>query len=60
MAIKIYEKYKIQEIQRKRTVTREIKILKKLTHPNIATLYDAIDNPRQLYLVMDMVDGQSL
>jgi serine/threonine protein kinase len=46
LAIKIYDKYKLLDIQRKKSVIREIKILKKLEHDNIVTLYDAIDTPK--------------
>jgi len=34
------------DIQRKKSVIKEIKIMKKLEHDNIVTLYDAIDTPR--------------
>ena len=43
LAIKVYDKYKLSDIQRKRSAIREIKILKKMQHENIVTLYDAID-----------------
>jgi MAP/microtubule affinity-regulating kinase len=43
LAIKVYDKYKLIDIQRKRSVVREIKILKKLFHDNIVQLHDAID-----------------
>jgi len=46
LAIKVYDKYKLLDVQRKKSVIREIKILKKIQHENIATLYDAIDTPR--------------
>jgi serine/threonine protein kinase len=42
LAIKLYDKYKLSDAQRKKSVIREIKILKKLCHENIVLLYDAI------------------
>ncbi|CDW78152.1 protein kinase domain containing protein [Stylonychia lemnae] len=60
LAIKVYDKYKLIDAQRKRSVIREIKILKKMQHDNIVTLFDAIDTQRQLYLVMENVEGMSM
>jgi len=60
LAIKVYDKYKLIDGQRKRSVIREIKILKRMKHENIVTLFDAIDTQRQLYLVMENVEGMSL
>ena len=60
VAIKIYEKYKIADYQRKTCVNREIRIMRKLKHPNIVELYETIDTTRQLYLVMELIKGKSL
>jgi serine/threonine protein kinase len=43
VALKIYEKEKIKDIQRKKSVRREIRLMKRLNHPHIATLYEAIE-----------------
>ena len=43
VALKIYEKEKIKDIQRQKSVRREIRLMKRLDHPNIAKLYDAIE-----------------
>lgn len=39
---------------------REALLLAKLNHPNIVQIYDFIDAPDQLALVMELVDGQNL
>ena len=57
LAIKVYEKFKLMEAQRKKSVIREINVLKKLQHPNIMALYDVIDTPKQLYLILEYVNG---
>lgn len=43
VAAKIYEKLKLLEPNRKKGVKREIKIMEKLDHPNIAKLFEAFD-----------------
>jgi serine/threonine protein kinase len=43
VALKIYEKAKMVEIQRKKSVRREIKLMERLNHPNIIKLYEAIE-----------------
>jgi len=39
---------------------REALLLAKLNHPNIVQIYDFIEAPAQLALVMELVDGQNL
>jgi len=57
IAIKIYDKFKLSEPSRKKSVIREVQMLKKLQHQTLPTLYDVIDSPGQLYLVMEYVVG---
>jgi serine/threonine protein kinase len=60
IAIKMYDRYKLMDIQRKKSALREIKILSKLNHSNIVKLYEAIDTAKYVYLVMEYVQGESL
>eukprot|EP00826_Nyctotherus_ovalis_P041584 TRINITY_DN4214_c0_g1_i10.p1 TRINITY_DN4214_c0_g1~~TRINITY_DN4214_c0_g1_i10.p1 ORF type:complete len:267 (+),score=58.60 TRINITY_DN4214_c0_g1_i10:188-988(+) len=60
VAIKIYDKFRISDSQRKASVSREISLLKRLNHPHIVKLHETIDIPRQLWLVMELVCGRSL
>ena len=59
VALKIYEKEKMKEIQRKKSVRREIKLMERLNHPHIAKLYEAIETDTQVILVMEYVSGGS-
>ena len=60
VAIKVYDKFKLLDPQRKKSVNREIQILQKLSHQNIVKLHETIDSIKQLYLVMEYIKGRSL
>jgi MAP/microtubule affinity-regulating kinase len=57
VAIKFYEKAKLSDVRKKSGVKREIEILQKLSHPHIVTLYDVIDNSKNVCLVMEYASG---
>lgn len=60
VAIKIYEKSKLNDISRQKSVQNEIKILKKLEHPNIVKLFQHVDTQKYLYIILEFVSGHSL
>lgn len=60
MAVKILEKEKITEEADVERVSREIKILKMIRHPNIIQLFEIIETPKQLYLIMEHASGGEL
>lgn len=60
VALKTYEKYKLLDPHRKQGVSREIKVLSLLAHPNIVTLREVIDCPNQLHLAMELIHGTPL
>eukprot|EP00930_Biecheleria_cincta_P021471 TRINITY_DN1590_c0_g1_i1.p1 TRINITY_DN1590_c0_g1~~TRINITY_DN1590_c0_g1_i1.p1 ORF type:complete len:949 (-),score=129.50 TRINITY_DN1590_c0_g1_i1:137-2983(-) len=60
VAIKVYEKYKLLDPQRRKSVRCEIRLMERLRHPNIVVFHEALDTPKQIYLVMDFVAGGSL
>jgi len=60
VAIKILEKDKITDVNDVERVAREIHILKLIRHPNIIQLYEIIETPKQLYLIMEYCNGGEL
>lgn len=60
VAVKILEKRKITEEADVQRVTREIDILKLIRHPNIIQLFEIIETPKQLFLIMEYVSGGEL
>ena len=60
LAVKIYEKFKLMQSSRKKSVIREIASLKKLKHSCLLQIYDCIESPKQLFLIMEYVEGHSL
>ena len=59
MALKIYQKEKMKDIQRQKSIRREIKIMNRIKHPNIAQLYEVIETETQVVLVMEYISGGS-
>jgi serine/threonine protein kinase len=60
VAVKILEREKIKEIADVQRVAREIHILKRVQHPHIIQLYEIIETPRQLFLIMEYCSGGEL
>ena len=60
VAIKILDKSRIKDDSDIRRISREIHILSKLYHPNIAQLYETIWSEKHIYIIMEYVDGNHL
>lgn len=60
VAIKIYDKYQMNQAHRLKSISSEIKILKKLDHPNLIKLHSVHETVTKIYLVMDLVKGVCL
>jgi hypothetical protein len=52
VAIKILEKDKIVDLADVERVKREIHILTRVRHPNVIRLFEVIDSPRHIFLIM--------
>ena len=60
VAIKILDKSAIKDENDIKRISREIHILSKLYHPNIAQLYETIWSERHIYIVMEYCEGNHL
>ena len=60
VAIKILEKDLITDVSDVERVSREIHILKVIRHPHIIQLYEIIETPKKLYLIMEYASGGEL
>lgn len=56
VAIKIIDKNKLDKATSKK-LFREVRIMRLLSHKNIVKLYEVIDTPDELYLIMEYVSG---
>lgn len=59
-AIKIYSNKSLEDPNLRKNVKREIKVLKKIDHPNIVKFYEEIRGKHNLYIVMEYVKGIAL
>ncbi|KAF8049773.1 hypothetical protein N665_2118s0003 [Sinapis alba] len=60
VAIKILNRRKIKNMEMEEKVRREIKILRLFMHPHIIRLYEVIETPTDIYLVMEYVNSGEL
>lgn len=60
MAIKIFEKERMERPSELRRIVKEINILKQLRHPHIIRIYEIVETPGQIYLIMEYVEKGEL
>ena len=60
VAIKILEKTRISKVEDKERINREIAIMKKLYHYNVAKLYQIVETKLTIYLIQEYVEGKEL
>ena len=59
-AMKIYDKDKLNDNSKKKCIYREIEILKRVNHKNIAKLVEVINTQNHILIVQELVTGISL
>ena len=60
VAVKIINKQKMHQMNMHEKLSREIDILKVMAHPHVIRLYELIDSPTELFMVMEYVSGGEL
>lgn len=60
IAIKTYDKSKFKDPEHWKRVQSEIKIMEQLSHARIARLFDAVETPKRMHLIMECLEGGNL
>lgn len=60
VAIKTYDKAKLKDPAHWKRVHSEIKIMEQVSHPRIARMYEAVETPKRMHLIMECLDGGNL
>jgi len=60
VAIKIINKKKMEQMNMHEKIRREINILQFLKHPHVIRLYELLDTPTDIFMVMEYVSGGEL
>lgn len=60
VAIKIINKLKLIEPDDMERLARELKIMQEITHPHIVQMYEVLETPRDIYLVLEFASGGEL
>lgn len=56
VAVKVIDKAKLDDITRAHLL-QEVICMKLVQHPNVVRLYDVIDTPKKLHLILELADG---
>uniref|UniRef100_A0A0K2URB9 SNF-related serine/threonine-protein kinase n=1 Tax=Lepeophtheirus salmonis TaxID=72036 RepID=A0A0K2URB9_LEPSM len=59
VAVKVIDKLKFDSSTRVQTL-QEVRLMKLVQHPNVVRLYEVIDTPSKLYLILELADGGDL
>ena len=60
VAIKMYDKISLFDIQKKNSVNREIEVLKIINHENVLKLYEVIETSKYINVITELIFGVSL
>jgi hypothetical protein len=60
IAIKTYDKAKLTDPAHWKRVHSEIKIMEQISHPRVARMYEAVETPKRMHLIIECLDGGNL
>lgn len=56
VAVKIIDKHKLDEVELKH-LNHEVRVMKLLRHPNVVRLFEVVDTPSCLFLILELGEG---
>lgn len=60
VAIKSYERSKVKDVSHWKRIEQEVRLMKRLNHPNIVRMFEAIHLTTRVHIVMERVTGKSM
>ncbi len=57
VAIKTYEKAALSDEAHWKRVMSEVRVMERLSHPRLSRMFECIETPRRVHIVMDCVEG---
>ena len=60
VAIKTYDKVKLKDAAHWKRVHSEVRIMEEISHPRIARMYEVVETPKRMHLIMECLDGSNL
>ncbi|EER17765.1 5-amp-activated protein kinase, putative [Perkinsus marinus ATCC 50983] len=58
VAVKIINKQKMHQMNMHGKLSREINIMQLMAHPHVIRMYDLIDTPSEIFMIMEYVSGR--
>lgn len=60
VAIKTYDKAKLKDPEHWKRVQSEIKIMEQVSHPRIVRMYESVETPKRVHLIIECLEGGNL
>lgn len=61
VAMKIYQKFKLNDAMKRKALQRELKCMQKLDrHPNVLKLIESYETAKEIVLIIEFVNGGNL
>jgi serine/threonine protein kinase len=60
VALKVVEKYKLENAKAFSDIVNEVEIARRVHHPNCVSIYDAVQSDDRIFIVQELIEGSDL